>query len=722
MTQRTDKALRLEILDDGIAMVTFDVPGEPQNTLKDAFAGEFEALFRRIRDDDDIEGAVFISGKPDSFLAGADFDMLKGCKTAREAEALSRTGQQAFRALAALNIPVVAAIHGPCLGGGVELALACTSRICTDDPKTVLGMPEMMLGLLPGAGGTQRLPRLIGIANALDLLLTGRQVRGRKALKLGLVDDVVPRPILETAAVERAKLLAARQRAGKREGRRRRVALDAAGLQELALERTGPGRKLLFRQARKALSKKTRGNYPAGERIIDAVEVGFDKGIEAGFDAEARGFGELVVSDQARQLIGIYFAQNALKKDSGVDDPGVEPRPVRRVGILGAGLMGSGIAYVTTTRAGIPCRLKDKDDAGVLAGLKAVRKIHDKRVKRGSISRTEADRLYYQVTGSIDYRGFEQCDLVVEAVFENLALKHQVLRDIESLTGPETIFASNTSSIPISRLAEASSRPETVIGMHYFSPVEKMPLLEIITTGQTADWVTATCVALGKEQGKTVIVVRDGPGFYTTRILAAFMNEAARILTEGVPIEDIDEALKNWGFPVGPIILMDEVGIDVAEKVGKVMIDAFGQDMAPPPAMTRLVADNRKGRKNKKGFYTYGSGKKKVDRSVYRVLGIKPDRRMDPVTIAERCAWRFANEAVKCLGEGVLRCARDGDIGAIFGLGFPPFRGGPFRYIDDVGAENAVAQLEGHAATLGDRFRPAPLLAEMARDNRRFHP
>ncbi len=718
-SDRGNSALRLEVRENGVAWVVFDVPGEAQNTLKAEFAEAFEQLIQEIRADRAIRAVVFSSGKPDSFLAGADIGMLEGCSTAAEAEALSRKGQQAFRGLAALNVPVVAAIHGPCLGGGVELALACTSRICSDDPATVLGMPEVMLGVLPGAGGTQRLPRLIGIANALDLLLTGRQIRPKKALELGLVDEVVPRSILEHAAMKRALALASHKGRRSRSTRRDRSGLP--DLQEAALERTRAGRGLLFRQARKALSRKTRGNYPAPERIIDVVEEGFEHGLEAGFEAEARGFGDLVVSSQARRLMEIYFAQNALKKDPGVDDAAVTPRPVRRVGILGAGLMGSGIAYVTTARAGIPCRLKDRDDSGVLAGLKAIHALHTRRVERGSISRVEADRLFRRVTGTVDYRGFERCDLVVEAVFEDLALKQQVLREVESVTAPETIFASNTSSIPIARLAEASTHPETVIGMHYFSPVEKMPLLEVVTTPRTADWVTATCVALGKAQGKTVIVVRDGPGFYTTRVLAAFMNEAARLLVEGVPVEDIDESLRNWGFPVGPVTLMDEVGIDVAEKVGKVMKEAFGEDMAPPPLMARLRDDGRKGRKNRKGFYLHGHGRKKVDPTVYQVLGIRPERKMDPVTIAERCALRFVNEAVKCLEQGILRNARDGDIGAVFGLGFPPFRGGPFRYLDEMGTDNALGLFEMHANRLGARFEPAGLLAEMGRDNRRFH-
>ena len=451
------------------------------------------------------------------------------------------------------------------------------------------------------------------------------------------------------------------------------------------------------------------------------VKTGLAKGFEAGLEAERRAFGQLVVSPEAEQLMNIFFATTALKKDRGVDDPNVEARKIRRVGMLGAGLMGGGIAYVTTALGKIPVRLKDRDDEGVLRGLSYVREIVDGRVKRRRLSRVDADRQMTLVTGTTDYRGFDDVDVVIEAVFEDLGLKHRVLKETEEATGRDTIFASNTSSIPITRIAEGSSHPDTVIGMHYFSPVHKMPLLEIITTDKTAPWVTATCVELGKKQGKTVIVVRDGVGFYTTRILAPFMNEAAHILGEGVAIEKIDGALMDFGYPVGPIKLTDEVGIDVGAKVGGIMIEAFGDRMKAPEGMDKLVADERYGRKNRRGFYLYGKDQKGVDESVYEVLGVEPTTEMPADTIAERCALMMVNEAALCFQDGILRSARDGDIGAIFGLGFPPFRGGPFRYVDSLGAKAVVHKLERYRDLLGPRFAPAPLLVEMAKSNLTFH-
>lgn len=740
-------AFKLTVDDAGIATLMMDVPGEAQNTIKASFADEFEAILQRLETDTHIQAVVLMSGKPDSFLVGADVKMLEKVSSAHEATQLSRRGQQSFDRLSALKTPVVVAIHGACLGGGLELALACHGRVCSDDKRTELALPEVQLGLLPGAGGTQRLPRLIGIATALDLMLTGKKVKAPKALKLGLVDDVVPRAHLFKAAVARAQALKATMESASstaltssrfspaRMVRSLSASLGSTlkgltspeGVQELLLEDTPVGRMVLFQQARKQLQAKTQGNYPAPESILDAVELGMDKGMEEGLKAEARLFGELVVSPQARQLMGVFFATTAMKKDSGVDDPTVQPRPIRRVGMLGAGLMGAGIAYTTASLAGIPVRLKDKDEAGVARGLKGIHDQLQSRVKRKSMTRHEATVTGSLVTGTTSWQGVERCEVVIEAVFESLELKHRLIREVEAIAPLTTIFASNTSSIPITRLAEASSRPETVIGMHYFSPVEKMPLLEVIVTEKTAPWVVATCVALGKKQGKTVIVVKDGVGFYTSRILAPYMNEAARILSEGVAIERIDQALKSWGYPVGPITLMDEVGIDVGEKVGHIMIDAFGERMAPPAIFQKLVSDGRAGRKNQKGFYLYGDEseskqkKKEVDASVYQVLGVTPNHPMEPLEIAERCALQMVNEAMLCYGEGILRSPRDGDIGAIFGLGFPPFRGGPFRYVDTMSAGAIVRKLEDFANRYGSRFKPAPILVEMAASGKKFH-
>jgi 3-hydroxyacyl-CoA dehydrogenase/enoyl-CoA hydratase/3-hydroxybutyryl-CoA epimerase len=557
-------------------------------------------------------------------------------------------------------------------------------------------------------------------------LLTGKQLDAKRAKKMGLVDEVVPEAILLETAIEWASKLAGKPHRAPADVKAENLE-GAAKVQELALTGTAIGRKVLFDQARKALLSKSRGNYPAPERILDVVKKGLSEGMARGLEAEANAFGELVVSPQAAQLMSIFFAQNALKKDNGTSDPTVKPREVHKVGMLGAGLMGGGIAFVTATGARIPVRMKDKDVAGVGRGLSHLKTLVDGRVKRKRVTPREAVEEMSMVTGTTDYSGLAGAEVVIEAVFEDLALKHRVLKDTESACGPSTIFASNTSSIPITRIAEASAHPETVIGMHYFSPVEKMPLLEIIVTPKTSDVTTATCVELGKKQGKTVIVVNDGVGFYTSRILGPMMNEAAFVLGEGVKIEDIDAALVDWGFPVGPITLLDEVGIDVAAKVGPIMLEEFGDRMSAPAGFEKLIADDRKGRKNGKGFYLYPKegekkkGKKEVDPSVYAVLGLTPDKTLPTDEIAQRCALLFVNEAAHCYGEGILRSARDGDVGAIFGLGFPPFRGGPFRWVDTIGVKEIVRRLDHFRDRLGKRFQAAPVLVEMARTGATFH-
>ncbi len=717
------EVFRIEKRPDGVAVVLMDVPGQSQNTLNAKFAPEFVRLLDELEGDTSLKAAVLGSAKKD-FIAGADIKMLEAASTAREAAEISRVAQKNMDRLAGLRIPVVAAIHGVALGGGLEVALACHGRVASDSPRTKLGLPECQLGVLPGAGGTQRLPRLIDIQTALDMLLTGKQLRAAKAKKVGLVDEVVRESILLEVAIERALALAEARAKGGAKKTSLRDLLDPDELQEWALTENPLGRKVVFDQARKALLKKTRGNYPAQEKILDVVKRGLEDGAEAGYAAEAEAFGELVVSPQAAQLMSIFFATTEMKKDSGVDDPEVEARPVDRVAMLGAGLMGAGIAYVTAHKAGLPVRLKDRDAKGVAHGLRYVREILDKSVKRRRMTKIERDLVMAKVSGATDYDAFGAIPLVIEAVFEDLDLKHRVLKDVEASGPADVIFASNTSSIPITKIAAGSAHPETVIGMHYFSPVEKMPLLEIIVTEHTADWVTATCVEVGKKQGKTVIVVNDGVGFYTSRILGPMMNEAAYILNEGVKVEAIDRALVDWGFPVGPITLLDEVGIDVAEKVGHIVHGHFGDRMKPPPGFEKLVADNRHGRKNKRGFYLYEGGKKgkkEVDASVYQVLGLTPDKELGAEEIAQRCALAFVNEACLCFGEGILRSARDGDIGAIFGLGFPPFRGGPFRYVDTVGAKEIVRRMQRFRDRLGNRFAPAPVLLHMAETGQTFH-
>ena len=705
-----DKTFSLEIREDKIGVLTMDVPGETMNTLRAEFADEISDLMKEISSNSDLQGLVLISGKKDSFVAGADVTMIDACETAADAEKLSLEGHRVMGELEALNIPVVAAIHGPCLGGGLELALACHIRVCTESTKTVLGVPEVMLGLLPGSGGTQRLPRLIGVAKSLDLMLTGKQVRGKQALKMGLVDEVVPETVLLEVAVKLAKK-------GKFQRKLKR------DLTSKLLETNKLGRNIMFDQAKKQTLSKTRGNYPAPEAILEVVKLGQEKGFEAGLKLEAKRFAELAMTSESAALRGIFFATTAMKKEDGVE--GVAPKKVKKAVVLGGGLMGGGIANVTATKAKVPVRIKDIAPQGLLNAQKYTYDILNKKVKRRFMSKAEMQSQLAMITGTTEYTGVKNADIVIEAVFEDLKLKHQMVADIEANCNENTIFASNTSSLPITQIASEAKRPENVIGLHYFSPVDKMPLAEIITHAGTSDQTISTTVEFARKQGKTPIVVKDGAGFYVNRILAPYMNEAARLVLEQEPIEAVDKALVDFGFPVGPVTLLDEVGIDVGAKIGPILTKELGSRFEAPAAFDKLLADDRKGRKNEKGFYLYGKkakkGKKQVDESIYKLLNLKPEAKMAPKALAERAVLLMLNEAARCLDEGILRSARDGDIGAIFGIGFPPFLGGPFHYMDSIGIAELVDKLERHQDKYGERFAPCESLKAMAKEGKKFY-
>ncbi|MDF2177124.1 fatty acid oxidation complex subunit alpha FadJ [Aliiglaciecola sp. CAU 1673] len=706
MTEK-QSAFHLSRREDGIAILTMDVPGESMNTLKAEFGEQIGVMLDEIERDSSIKGLVIASGKPSSFVAGADISMLAACKSAEDAEALSQGGQEIFQRIEDLKIPVVAAIHGPALGGGLELALCCHYRICSTDNKTVMGLPEVQLGVLPGSGGTQRLPKLIGIQKAMTMMLTGKQLRAKQALKDGLVDDAVPLSVLMDVAVKFAK---------KGKPNRQPPKLSMAGK---FLERTPMGRNIMFNQARKQTKAKTRGNYPAPERIIDCIEAGV--GSSRGYRLEARHFGQLVMTPESKQLRNIFFATTEMKKETGVE--GVAPAKVNKAAVLGGGLMGGGIAFVTSTKAGVPVRIKDIRSEGIANAIKYSYDLLIKKVKRRHMRKSEMQKQLSLLTGATDYSGFKNVDMVIEAVFEDLKLKQQMVADVEANCHEKTIFATNTSSIPIHQIAQGAKRPEQVIGLHYFSPVDKMPLAEVIPHAGTNDETISTTVEFARKQGKTPIVVKDGAGFYVNRILAPYMNEAATVLLSGEPIEQIDKALLNFGFPVGPIKLLDEVGIDIGAKISPILLNELGERFRAPDAFDKLLADDRKGKKNGRGFFKYEGKKpgKEVDEAVYTLLGVTPSQKFSHEQIAERCVLLMLNEAALCLAEGVVRSPRDGDIGAIFGIGFPPFLGGPFQYMDTLGIDHVVARMEHYQGLYGDKFAPAPVLKDMAKEGKRFY-
>lgn len=698
--------------DSEIAVVAFDQPNAPVNTLTADVGEELTALLHGLDEDGNVEAIALMSGKPDTFIAGADINQFLALRSAEEARALSRLAQGIVNRVAGLRKPLVVAIHGACLGGGVEVALAARYRIASDAPSTEFRFPEVQLGILPAAGGCQRLPRLVGLRAALEMILTGRSVRPDRALRIGLVDEVVPSVILRDVATAAARRLASGWRP-----RQRRRGRWLAWL----LEGNRVGRWLVFRRTRLTVMARTGVHYPAPYAAIDATRTGLARGQKAGLEREAELFGELAVGPVSRNLVQIFFATTALKKQTGELASGT-PRSITRVGVIGSGFMGAGIAGVAALRAGVDVRIRDTNWTRIASGLATARRVLDGALNRRRIDTHEHYRRSALLSGSLDASGFGRRDLVVEAVFEDLAVKRQVIADLEGTASDDCIIASNTSTIPIRDLQAHARRPDRIVGMQFFSPVERMLLVEIIRGPSTADETAAAAAAFAQRMGKTPIVLRDAPGFWVNRILAPYLNEAGWLLEDGVDIPAIDEAMVAVGFPVGPLALIDDVGLDVAAKAADVLYAAFGDRLRPAPSISTLIGAGRLGRKSGGGFYRYEKGKRaRPDETARALTRHDRSRRPTPDEITRRPLLAMLNEAARAVSECVVRAPSDGDVGAVLGFGFPPYLGGPLRYIDDLGAVAVVTELEHFAAACGPRFAPADVLVQMARDGATFY-
>ncbi len=707
--------LALEKLPDGVAVVRFSDQRDRMNKLSGPMLTELEHALSEVKSDPGIRSLVFISDKEDNFLVGADLKEIDRATEPGMAKSMILRVHELFNTIEKLPFPVVAAIHGACLGGGLELALACHFRVASDDPLTRLGFPEVNLGLIPAAGGTQRLTRLVGVRRALPLMMRGIILDAAQARAIGLVDFApYPYELIETV---RASIPYFEKRFKKRQ-RKRFTPTDRL------LQYIRPARNIFFAIARKRTRKITFGNYPAPARILECVETGLARGFPAGSATEAQAFDDLVLSDESRALRELFFAVRAMKKTPYAD----KAKPVGLIGILGSGLMGSGIATVSL-QGGIPVVMKDRSWAQLAPGLRRIWTHLDRQARTRMRNPVERDKVLSMLTPATDLDAISRADLVIEAVFEEKALKRRLLSEVEELVGDGCIFASNTSAIPIADIASTARRPENVIGMHYFSPVPRMPLLEVVVTKETADWVIGTAIATGQRQNKTVIVVQDGPGFYTTRTLMPFFHEAAALLGEGAAIKEVDRIAGQFGFPIGPFRLLDEIGIDVAAHVAEELDGFFSKrGFFPPTGLANMVDANCLGRKSAKGFYRYIrmpwekygyripmlKEPRPTNEGVYQYFGGGKRRAADPLEIRERMVLLMVNEAALCLQEGIIASPRDGDVGAVLGLGFPAFLGGPFRYLDRIGIEQAVAKLERLADRFGARFRPAPILSEMA--------
>jgi enoyl-CoA hydratase/long-chain 3-hydroxyacyl-CoA dehydrogenase len=710
----------VHITPEGIAIIKFDNPTKKVNTISFTLKDEAETLWNdEIHTNPSVKGVVFTSAKKDNFIAGADIFDIQSLEKKEDVIPLIESATSFFQHLKSKNVPLVCAIDGSALGGGLEWALWCDYLICTDSSKTKLGLPEVKLGLLPGFGGTQNLHKLVGLQKAMDMMLTGKDIRPKQAKRMGLVDLVVAPQSLEQVAIETAIGLA--------NGTIKRSKGKKKSLMDKAVEDTSLGRYFMWRTIQDMVQKNTNGKYPAPFAIIDSVKYGLDHPSgDAKFKFEREAFAKLAATSESEALIGIFDGMTRMKKH----EYGELAHPVKKVAVMGAGLMGAGIAQVTAEK-GLEVLLKDRDDAAISRGTSYINDNWGKKVKRKRMSNYQYNINTSNIVGLTDNmdnwkKHFGGADMVIEAVFEDLDLKRKIIAQCEEVTPDHCIFATNTSAIPIADIAQGAKRPEQIIGMHYFSPVPSMPLLEVIPHAGTADMAKAAALDVGTKQGKTCIEVKDVPGFYVNRCLGPFLIEVSALVRDGVKLEAMDKAMKNFGMPVGPITLADEVGIDVTYKVASFLSQAdlgvrmTGGDVS---LMENMINKGWLGKKSGQGFYTYKGKKKTINSDVQAYVNefAQQDLGLNETDIQDRIVSRFVNEAAKCLEDEIISDPVVGDIGLVFGTGFAPFRGGPFRYLDTEGVDKYVGMMNDLADKYGPQFEPCQLLKDYATSGKKFH-
>lgn len=711
----------VEITSDGIATIRFDNRDKKVNTISFNLKDEAEKLWQEeIHSNPDVRAVIFASAKPDTFIAGADIFDIQSMENKEDIIPLIESATEFFHHLKSKGVPLLCAIDGPALGGGLEWALWCDYRICTDSPKTKLGLPEVKLGLLPGFGGTQNLHKLVGLQKAMDMMLTGKDIRPAQAKKMGLVDMVVAPASLEKVAMETARGLADGS-IKKSKGKKKKSWMD------WAVEDTPVGRHFMWQTIDKMVQKNTNGKYPAPFSIVDSVKYGLEhpKG-DAKFKFERETFAKLAATSESDALIGIFDGMTRLKKHAYGD----LNHPVNNVAVLGGGLMGSGIAQVSAEK-GYNVLLKDRDDASVARGLSYIDGNWAKKVKRRRMTKHKYNLNSSNIVPLTDDspstgKHFGKADMIIEAVFEDLDLKRKIVAEMEGMTPDHCVFATNTSAIPIADIAQGAQRPDQIIGMHYFSPVPQMPLLEIIPHEGTSDATKAAAFEVGTKQGKTCIEVKDVPGFYVNRCLGPFLVEVSALIKDGVQLDTLDKATKSFGMPVGCLTLADNVGLDVAGKVATFLANAdLGDRMSGGDVslMGKMLEKGWYGKKSGQGFYTYKGKKATISPEVESFVKqfIDEDLNLDKQEVQDRIISRFVNEAAKCLEDEIISDPVVGDIGLVFGTGFAPFRGGPFRYLDTVGVDNYVGMMEGFADKYGSQFEPCQLLKDYAVSGKKFH-
>ena len=699
---------RVEPAADRVVHLVMDHPSRKVNVLDVEALADLERALDEVERLERPAGLVLASGKPGSFIAGADVAAIGAISDRDEVLGLVRRAHASFQRLATLPYPTVAAIDGVCLGGGVELTLACDSRIASEEPRTQIGLPEVLLGIYPGFGGTQRLPRLIGLPAALDLILTGRALDAKRAERIGLIARAVPAAWLMERAHERLELLTTRPE------QRRRDRYRPPGMAAWFMDGTPFGRSLVFARARAATRARTGGHYPAPLAALEVIERTRGLPIEAGLEIEAAWVSDLAIGPVCKNLVRLFEQTERAKKEPVATDPSVQALPVRTMLLAGAGTMGGGIAEAAS-RAGIRVRLRDLNPEALTRALRTARELIEERDRRRRLPSRERDAQLARILPTVELSGVARADLALEAVVEDLNVKRRVFAEIEVRIGPDAVLATNTSSLSVDALAQGLARPERLCGLHFFNPVHRMPLVEVVKGSRTSERTLLTAVALVRRLGKTPVVVGDAPGFVVNRILMPYLREAMHLLDDGFSVGAIDRAMRGFGMPMGPFEVLDEVGLDVAQKVAGVLGRAFPERVAPAVLLDKVVAAGRLGKKNGVGFYRHRGRERQPDPALRALLRLRRPRKSPNLdALAERMVLVMINEAARCLEEGVVADAGWLDLAMILGSGFPPFRGGPLRHADSLGLSRVESRLIALKAEKGDRFRPAPLLARLA--------